>query len=538
MTSPTAPDTDTVPDAMIPSAAQNDAIVSPASDASGAQASGASSKPSNSTAPVLGLNMADRALAGIVKNSLANNPLALTGAAASKLGKNVSGLITDPASDEENNLTSIPSYLGKMIGNMMSFSPDSRGKLAASAFPVSGGMNDPSTPASPNPPPSNPSFTSPSPVIDPNAIIKAQVAANPPPGANTPSAPQTDSMGYPDAKGDVSGQTYAEAQPLGVVTWRDLPPAKQQQILAQNVGVPNVPDLYDQQAIRSQGGALTVPNSPDIAYREAMYGLPVDQGNTVDAGKVAQAQGSAMRGMMTGGNNLNGAFTWMPNPTTGAMERVPVPEGNQTGPTGYPKYDEAVVQKARDAYNTSHEAEAFDVTRTAYSQLDSVVQKAMQNPNPSRDLALLKTFAKIDNPTRGITESNVETEMMNPGYFPGEIQNMWNHVTGGGILTPQQRQNIYDAAKESYQGNVNSIIQYQNSTVLPQLRAELPTWRAEELAPAVFGKQPSMFHNGQAQNPAQGNGQALPTITSQAQFDALPKGSTYVGKDGNQWMKP
>lgn len=30
----------------------------------------------------------------------------------------------------------------------------------------------------------------------------------------------------------------------------------------------------------------------------------------------------------------------------------------------------------------------------------------------------------------------------------------------------------------------------------------------------------------------------IPTVTTQAQFDALPKGSTYIGKDGRKWKKP
>lgn len=376
---------------------------------------------------------------------------------------------------------------------------------------------------------------------DPIQAVAASVVT--PPQPFTPPQASTDSAGYPDAPGEQAGVTYQEANPVGTVLFRDLPASKQAQILQQTTGVQNVPEMYDQMALARQSNPLSVVNSPQLADTMAMYGMKPSNGSTVNYGDVATQRGNFMQRMMSGNGQpgQNSMFTLRPDPNEpGKMAWVPTPEGNQIGPTGHPKYEEAAVQKAKDAYNTSHEAEAFDVTRTAWSQLASVAKEAQEKPNPSNDIALLKTFAKIDNPTKGVTEGNIETEMMNPGYFPGEVQQMWNHVTGGGILTPQQRLNIINAAKNSYKGNVASIMQYQNQTVLPQMKALLPTWRPEELAPAVFGNQPSMYHDGSTPQPGgqqqeQGN---APTVSTKADFDALPSGAVYIGKDGGQYMKP
>jgi hypothetical protein len=372
--------------------------------------------------------------------------------------------------------------------------PPNSNPSAAKAASIS-----PSTPASPNPPPSTPSSVSVAPKLPINQIIASQIGQN---------APQYngDSKGFSDQDTGIvdrdtnpnfqgpQGSGYREAQPVGPVLWNDLTPEMQQGLISRNpLQAGNLPQMFNEASMARNSNPLIVPNSPDIAQRAAMAGLPIPTGTTADAGKIAQAYGGMMHNAMSGSGGSSGAWAIRPDPVTGQPTWVAVPEGNQSGPTGHPKYEESQIKDARTAYNSSHEAEAFDVTRTAYSQLDSVLKDAMTKPNPSNDLALLKTFAKIDNPTRGITEGNVETEMMNPGYFPGEFEQMKNRVLGNGMLTPQQRQNIYNAAKNSYRGNVNSILQYQNQTILPQMMTQLPNWDPKEIAKGVFGNAPSMW---------------------------------------------
>lgn len=408
-------------------------------------------------------------LAGQGIASLLTSPLKDSMEAARKGWEEINGR-TNASPDFENGV--IPqSAIGSVIQNPVQGTPQANPGIA----PSNGVGTAPSTPIAPNPP-------------------SQQEAIN---------QPYQPSQMAQSAIGQIVQSPQQSQENQTPSLWRDLPQWRRDQLIQQMPQIAaQLPQMYDQQALAQSGNALLAPNSPEAARMSAMYGMPVSRGSTVDMGNIASGQGQAMRGMMSG-QGTNGAFTIRPDPITGNPTWVAIPEGNQTGPTNHPKYEEGLVKSAREEYNKSHEAEAFDVTRTAWSQLASVAKDAVSNPNPSKDLALMKTFAKIDNPTRGITESNIETEMKNPGYFPGEFQLFWNKVSGGGMLTPQQRQNVIEAAKDSYKGNVNSILQYQHQTVLPQLQSALPNWHPQDLHKALFGQPPDMPVNpfdGQGSN--------------------------------------
>ena len=179
---------------------------------------------------------------------------------------------------------------------------------------------------------------------------------------------------------------------------------------------------------------------------------------------------------------------------------------NQTGPTGLTKYQEYQLSGQRDKYNDNQMTKEFHVANTAYQQLQEVAPDVMAHGSTAKDNLLLKTFARIDNPGMGVRESTVEMEMKNPGVFPGWFEDMWNKVAGGGVLNPQQRQQIIDAAQEAHKGNVNSFLSYQNNEVLPQAVNSIGGPQVADprkVAAYVFGNQPSVFTGG-GQNEAPG----------------------------------
>lgn len=305
--------------------------------------------------------------------------------------------------------------------------------------------------------------------------------------ANTPAAavPRPSGPIVPLAAAPPPAASAMPTAPGRPLPWAQLPPQDQlaaiQRAQTANplITPAEVASAYEQQWQGAFGGfdpmhPRATPEALQGAVAMGINPSDVTRNGAVDEAALQQKQAEFRSGLFSGGGLVrapDGTPIAMMRPDPSDPSKIvstPIPEGNQTGPTGLTKYQENQINSQRDKYNDNNMTKEFHVASTAYQQLQHDAKAALSTPTTANDNLLLKTFARIDNPGMGVRESTVEMEMKNPGVFPGWFHEIWNKVARGGVLTPQQRVQIIQAAQSAYAGNAQAFQNYQQNEVLPQ----------------------------------------------------------------------
>jgi len=103
---------------------------------------------------------------------------------------------------------------------------------------------------------------------------------------------------------------------------------------------------------------------------------------------------------------------------------------------------------------------------TAYNR---VLQSSTQD-SPGGDLAMIFSFMKLLDPTSVVRE-NEQASAQNAAAVPDRIRNLYNRVLKGTRLTPNQRADFLNQAKQQikgYQDSANQITQYYNNLAISQ----------------------------------------------------------------------
>jgi hypothetical protein len=94
-----------------------------------------------------------------------------------------------------------------------------------------------------------------------------------------------------------------------------------------------------------------------------------------------------------------------------------------------------------------------DKTKAFIDQRDAFgrIVNSAKDPSGAGDLSLIFNYMKVLDPGSTVREGEF-AQVGKAGGLPGEIQNMFNRVTGGERLTPEIRKDIVSRAGQLYQG--------------------------------------------------------------------------------------
>jgi len=151
---------------------------------------------------------------------------------------------------------------------------------------------------------------------------------------------------------------------------------------------------------------------------------------------------------------------------------------------------------------------------------------------PASQLAAIFKYMKALDPTSVVREGEQVMVQRTDGIF-GTMGNLVSGLQNGQRLNPEQMQDLVMTAKElaNSQGvSVNATVdQYLGSygEVIPPAQRNLLESRKAKMFD--LPKKPPVA--------GEGGGNAAPTVTTQAAYDALPSGAVYM-EDGVQYRKP
>lgn len=174
------------------------------------------------------------------------------------------------------------------------------------------------------------------------------------------------------------------------------------------------------------------------------------------------------------------------------------------------------AEKLRGEYNKKA-SEFFDV-RSAY---DRVLASA-ESPDPAGDIALIFNYMKMLDPGSVVREGEFATAQT-AGSVPDNVWNQYNRLLTGERLS-ENRQMFVDRASKLYAKAAE-----RNTKDKDEILGIGRRYGITETD--IFGVQDQV----QEESPAQQ--QQYPTVTTQAEFDALPSGAVYMS-NGVPHRKP
>ena len=161
-------------------------------------------------------------------------------------------------------------------------------------------------------------------------------------------------------------------------------------------------------------------------------------GDPVSALKMAFAKPKAQAGVAVGGRIVN--------PVTGEV----IYEDASA-----PKFDPKDVVTARKEFSSLPPVKQFSGQTSAYGR----VIASVDDPSPSGDLALIFNFMKVLDPGSVVREGEFATAQ-NAGGIDQRTRGLYNRITSGERLTPEQRADFADRATRLYseaQGQYQSL---------------------------------------------------------------------------------
>lgn len=117
--------------------------------------------------------------------------------------------------------------------------------------------------------------------------------------------------------------------------------------------------------------------------------------------------------------------------------------------------NETTYKKEQDIFDIEKglRGEFKDKTKAFVEQRDAFgrIINSAKDPSGAGDLSLIFNYMKVLDPGSTVREGEF-AQVGKAGGLPGEIQNMFNRITGGERLTPEIRKDIVSRAGQLYQG--------------------------------------------------------------------------------------
>lgn len=191
------------------------------------------------------------------------------------------------------------------------------------------------------------------------------------------------------------------------------------------------------------------------------------------------------------------------------------------GKLASPKEKFDAENKLRDEFQK--QTKDFGIVRDAFAK----VNVAATDPNAASDIALIFAYMKMLDPTSVVREGEFATAQ-NAGGIPDRVVNMYNRAINGTRLNDQQRRNFVGEAKKVYKAQTESLDTTRKTYTDLGARYGLDVRNiVTDFAPVT-----------ETQIGAPGPAAAPARVTSDAEYNALPPGTTFIGPDGKQRRKP
>lgn len=184
----------------------------------------------------------------------------------------------------------------------------------------------------------------------------------------------------------------------------------------------------------------------------------------------------------------------------------------------------ARADKLRDEYNA--QSKDFTIVGDAYQRLQSLGQ----DPSAAGDLALIFSFMKILDPGSVVREQEF-ANAQNAAGVPDQVRALYNRVLTGERLPPKQRADFLNQARNLYKGQATrqKVIRKRYENLATKAGVDVDYVVGEDIPDPGSDAQPP-----RAQPPQAG---AAKQITSEAEYNALPSGTQYIGPDGKLRQK-
>jgi hypothetical protein len=202
------------------------------------------------------------------------------------------------------------------------------------------------------------------------------------------------------------------------------------------------------------------------------------------------------------------------------------------------RHRDGLVLKAKDDAAKKEKDAADDVTglRKEFNQLPAVKQfedvsvsfdklkSAAADPSPAGDMAVIFGFMKMQDPGSSVREGEYASAQ-NAGGIDTKLRNTYNAVLDGTRLSPEQRKDFIAQAAKAYAAHESRYRQQaERYRGLAGSRADdvikLSGRPQAVAAPATLEDVPEPVR-----------------ISSEADYDKLPKGAEYIDPDGNRRTK-
>ncbi len=191
------------------------------------------------------------------------------------------------------------------------------------------------------------------------------------------------------------------------------------------------------------------------------------------------------------------------------------------GQLASPKEKFDAENKLRDEFQK--QTKDFGIVRDAFAK----VNVAATDPNAASDIALIFAYMKMLDPTSVVREGEFATAQ-NAGGIPDRVVNMYNRAINGTRLNDQQRKNFVGEAKKVYKAQTESL------DTTRKTYTDLGTRYGLDVRNIVTDFAPVT----ETQIGAPGPTAAPARVTSDAEYNSLPPGTTFIGPDGKQRRKP
>lgn len=166
----------------------------------------------------------------------------------------------------------------------------------------------------------------------------------------------------------------------------------------------------------------------------------------------------------------------------------------------------------------------FSTAADAYRKVKEIGGK--KAPTPADDYALIYSFAKLQDPNSVVRETEFESAAKT-GSYGDRIQNAVQRVSDGNTLTTSQRKQFLDAANSVYKAQEDQW----NSSVVEPIKKQATNYKLNF---------ENVYRDYRVPKTG-GSGQVKPDsvqIKSDADYDALPSGATFIDPNGKERRKP
>jgi hypothetical protein len=167
----------------------------------------------------------------------------------------------------------------------------------------------------------------------------------------------------------------------------------------------------------------------------------------------------------------------------------------------------------RKEFSGLPEVKSFKEVKVAFDKIG----RAARDPSPAGDLSLIFSYMKVLDPGSTVREGEF-ANAQNATSVPGQIINQYNRMLKGERLAPEMRTDFVNQAGNLFQSHAS---QYSGAAKKYRGLAEKGGLTPDDVADEFVSEQAG---------PAK--------VASDADFEALPSGSQFIGPDGQIRQKP